>query len=87
METIRGSKSIWDFERRRIPGKPHFAVTSTPFFYCHVVDKGSWPQASRLLRQACLGGELGTRRVHGKLKSGSLLIERLRWLLFGHSIC
>ncbi len=84
---LEGQGSIWEFEHHRKAGVDHFAITDgTPIFYSHLVEKGRWlPYASRLLREAGIPSELGARPVWPQWMNLRVLLDEVRFLLFGYA--
>jgi hypothetical protein len=80
--------SIWDFEHRRIPGVPHYAIADyAPITYRHLVEKGRWlPNAKSLLRRAGLSTDLGRRPIWSKWMNLLLFVDELRLYVLGHTI-
>lgn len=82
-------RSIWEFERLRIPAVPHFAVTGPPpVAYRHVIEKGRWlPYARSQLARAGLTPDLGSRSEWPRTRYARLLLDEIRWFVLGHSTC
>jgi hypothetical protein len=79
--------SIWDFEHQSQPGISHYAITrSPPIAYSHLVEKGRWlPYASRLLRQAGLPSELGSRPIWPLWMHLRPVVDEARFLVLGYA--
>jgi hypothetical protein len=52
---VKKSESIWDFERRSIPGTKHHTVRKDIFIYVHIVEKGLWDLNAKSVCMAHLG--------------------------------
>jgi hypothetical protein len=79
--------SIWDFEHQCKAGISHYAITgSPPIAYSHLVEKGRWlPYANKLLRQAGLPSELGSRPIWPLWMHLRLLLDDARFLVLGYA--
>ena len=77
--------SIWDFEHQRVDGARHFAIANRPpIRYQHLVEKGRWqPYAKRLLRNAGLSDDLGSRPVWPAWAYGRVWLDELRFFFHG----
>ena len=87
VEMLGYEGSIWDFEHRQIKGKKHFAITDkAPIAYSHLVEKGRWlPYAPSLLQKAGVKFELGVRPMWPKWMHLRLLLDEVRFHLFGYA--
>jgi hypothetical protein len=79
--------SIWDFEHQKRADVAHYAITDRPpIVYRHLVEKGRWlPNARSLLRIAGLSSDLGVRPIWTKWMNFRLLLDGMRFLVFGYA--
>lgn len=84
---LGGQGSIWEFEHHKSEGRRHFAILGQPpIVYSHLVEKGRWlAYAPALLKQAGLPTDLGSRSVWPKWTNVRVLLDEVRFHLFGYA--
>jgi hypothetical protein len=84
---LESGGSIWEFEHQKKAGVTHFAITERPpIRYSHLVEKGRWqPYADTLLNNAGLAADLGSRPRWSKWMNMRLMLDKVRFHVFGYS--
>jgi hypothetical protein len=88
LECLREEENIWRFETIRPYDAVHYSICGpAPIRYRHLVEKGRWlPDARRLLRQAGLRDDLGTRGRWPWTYQLRGWVARVRFELLGYSM-
>ena len=86
---LKDPLSIWEFERRYVPGSMHGAVIDAPpIAYHHVVERGRWlPDVIPRFNRILLPVSLGMRPQWSRMRSLYAFAERIQWSVCGYSNC